>query len=242
MMNDKESKITDWDKWTKLISEEYGVNLDKTDQETEKQKRILEAALHTFAEKGFSGTSTSLIAERAGVAEATIFKHYKTKKGLLLRLVIPALGKVATPYLIRSVLKIIDQDKPLHQVAQEIYADRVHQIEANWEKIRLILVESLFHPELREALKNHVLQAIYEVMSERIEELKAAGRIRQDIPTHALIRSFMSIALGYLIARNFAPEIMAQGKEEEELAWMAEIALYGVAGPAEKELWRGKEE
>ena len=125
--------------------------------------------MHTFAEKGFSGASTSLIAERAGVAEATIFKHYKTKKGLLLRLVIPALGKVATPYLIRPVLQIIDQDKPLRQVFQELYADRVHQIEANWEKIRVILVESLFHPELREALKNHVSQAIFKVMSERVE-------------------------------------------------------------------------
>lgn len=235
IVKEKEPQVTDWDEWTKLISEEYGVNLEQTDQETEKQKRILEAALHTFAEKGFSGASTSLIAERAGVAEATIFKHYKTKKGLLLRLVIPALGKVATPYLIRPVLQIIDQDKPLRQVFQELYADRVHQIEANWEKIRVILVESLFHPELREALKNHVSQAIFKVMSERVERLQAEGRLRQDIPTHVLIRSFMSIALGYLFARNFAPEIMAMGSEKEELAWMAEVALEGVAGPEERE-------
>ena len=47
---------------------------------TEKQKRIVQAAIESFAEKGFSATSTNEIAQKAGVAEGTIFRHYKTKK------------------------------------------------------------------------------------------------------------------------------------------------------------------
>ena len=84
-----------WDEWVKTIADEYEVNLDPAQRQTQKQKQILEAAIHVFAEKGYSGASTHEIAERAGVAEATIFKHYRTKKGLLLRLVVPAIAKVA---------------------------------------------------------------------------------------------------------------------------------------------------
>lgn len=47
---------------------------------SEKQIKILEAAIEIFAEKGYASTSTSEIAKRAGVAEGTIFRHYKTKK------------------------------------------------------------------------------------------------------------------------------------------------------------------
>lgn len=47
---------------------------------TPKQAKILQAAVEIFAEKGYAATSTSEIAKRAGVAEGTIFRHYKTKK------------------------------------------------------------------------------------------------------------------------------------------------------------------
>ena len=41
--------------------------------------RILEA-VDMFGEKGYASTSTSEIAKRAGVAEGTIFRYYKTKR------------------------------------------------------------------------------------------------------------------------------------------------------------------
>lgn len=53
---------------------------------TDKQKKILIAAIDAFSEKGYAATSTSEIAKLAGVAEGTIFRHYKTKKNLLLTL------------------------------------------------------------------------------------------------------------------------------------------------------------
>ena len=61
--------------------------LDNGDELTEKQKKIIVSAIQSFAEKGYSATSTSEIAKKAGVAEGTIFRHYKTKKDLLLAIV-----------------------------------------------------------------------------------------------------------------------------------------------------------
>ena len=50
---------------------------------TDKKEKILNAALELFAKEGFSATSTSKIAKRAGVSEGLIFRHFENKEGLL---------------------------------------------------------------------------------------------------------------------------------------------------------------
>src|SRR5690606_26788480 len=75
-------------------------------KKTEKQVKILEAAVDIFSEKGYAATSTSEIAQKAGVAEGTIFKHYKTKKDLLLSIAGPIVAKVFAPFLMRDFAKI----------------------------------------------------------------------------------------------------------------------------------------
>ena len=50
----------------------------------DKRTAILDAAARLFAEKGFNETSAADIAAAAGVAQGTIFYHYKTKDGILL--------------------------------------------------------------------------------------------------------------------------------------------------------------
>lgn len=51
---------------------------------TEKQEKILQAALELFAKEGFNATSTSKVAKHAGVSEGLIFRHFGNKDGLLL--------------------------------------------------------------------------------------------------------------------------------------------------------------
>lgn len=50
---------------------------------TEKQKKIVTAALELFSNEGYNATSTSKVAIRAGVSEGLIFRHFKSKEGLL---------------------------------------------------------------------------------------------------------------------------------------------------------------
>ncbi|EAD5296161.1 helix-turn-helix transcriptional regulator, partial [Listeria monocytogenes] len=76
--------------------------LDLTEKETkmsEKQRRIVAASIELFAEKGYAGTSTNEIAKKAGVAEGTIFRHYKTKKDLLMAITMPTLIGGVIPFL-----------------------------------------------------------------------------------------------------------------------------------------------
>jgi AcrR family transcriptional regulator len=50
---------------------------------TIKRDTILQAALQLFSERGFNATSTSKVAQKAGVSEGLIFRHFKNKEGLL---------------------------------------------------------------------------------------------------------------------------------------------------------------
>ncbi len=50
---------------------------------TEKQAKILAAALELFANEGFAATSTNKVAKKAGVSEGLIFRHFTNKEGLL---------------------------------------------------------------------------------------------------------------------------------------------------------------
>lgn len=49
-----------------------------------KRDAIVAAAAELFAEKGFSETTASEVAERAQVAQGTLFYHFKTKENILL--------------------------------------------------------------------------------------------------------------------------------------------------------------
>lgn len=50
---------------------------------TEKQEKILQAALQLFAKEGYHATSTSKVAKAAKVSEGLIFRHFKNKEGLM---------------------------------------------------------------------------------------------------------------------------------------------------------------
>jgi len=48
-----------------------------------RKEKILKAAVELFSRSGYNGTSTSEIAQRAGVAQGTIFHHFASKENLL---------------------------------------------------------------------------------------------------------------------------------------------------------------
>lgn len=50
---------------------------------TEKQEKIIQAALQLFANEGYNATSTSKVAKEAEVSEGLIFRHFGNKEGLL---------------------------------------------------------------------------------------------------------------------------------------------------------------
>lgn len=59
------------------------------------QEAVVAAALGLFAEHGYDGTSMADIAARAGIAVGAVYRHYRTKRQLLLVLMDRMVGEIA---------------------------------------------------------------------------------------------------------------------------------------------------
>lgn len=67
----------------------------RQDRSRRTQEAVVEAALGLFAEHGYDGTSMADIAARAGIAVGAVYRHYRTKRQLLLVLVDRMIGELA---------------------------------------------------------------------------------------------------------------------------------------------------
>ncbi|WP_456272991.1 TetR/AcrR family transcriptional regulator [Bacillus sp. AK031] len=207
--------------------------LNSEEKLTEKQQKILEAALETFAEKGYSATSTSEIAKKAGVAEGTIFRHYKTKKDLLISIVAPTMAKLIAPFIIRDIDKVLNTKYDQYgDFIKAMILNRQAFLKENMAAFRILIQEIPFHPELKEQFKEHVASKIVQRFQTVVEHYKERGQI-VELPTESVIRFTASSVFGYLLIRHlFIPE--ADWDDEKEIELTVKMIMNGL-NPANHE-------
>ncbi|MBW5446282.1 TetR family transcriptional regulator [Cohnella sp. CFH 77786] len=170
---------------------------------TEKQSRIFEAAIEIFAEKGYSATSTSEIASRAGVAEGTIFRHYKTKKDLLLSIVAPAMLRLIAPFVLREFKDVLKTEyESFDQFIAAMIENRLDFLDKNKSLMKILLQELPFHPDLREQFRKIIFSQVKERVEKVVDRFKEKGQII-DLPTSTVIRLAVSSIAGYIMIRTF---------------------------------------
>ncbi|MBC2579794.1 TetR/AcrR family transcriptional regulator [Clostridium sp. DJ247] len=197
---------------------------------TKRQWRILEAATKVFAEKGFDGSRTSEIAKEAEVAEGTIFRYYKTKKHILMGLLIPLITKFLRPLVIKSAESIVKnkENKPIDEVIKNLYIDRLHLVEKNSSLIKTVFVESLYHPELLETIRNNIAPKLFPFINSFVEENIEKKTFRNLEPA-LITRTMLSLLLGYIILTNAFPDhLKVGGDDEEEIKKIVDVLLNGV--------------
>ncbi|WLD94795.1 TetR/AcrR family transcriptional regulator [Alkalihalobacillus sp. AL-G] len=194
---------------------------------TPKQKQILLAAVEVFAEKGYAGTSTSEIAKKAGVAEGTIFRHYKTKKELLLSIVAPVVAKLVAPFVIENIRKVIDQDFPSYEdFLRALIKNRIEFLRSHFRVIKIFMQEIPFHDELKEQFQHYVAENVLVRFQSIVSHFQDRGELI-DLPAISIIRHTASVIGGLLIARFLiVPD--AEWEEEQVIEETIQMLLYGI--------------
>lgn len=174
---------------------------------TEKQSKIVQAASEVFAQKGFAASSTSEIAQRAGVAEGTIFRHYKTKKDLLISIVAPVMAKLVAPFVLRDFYKVLDGSfDSLDQLLRAIIENRIAFLEKNMQVFKIFIQEIPFHPEIQEQFQKQILSKVLEKFSISIQKFQQQGSIIDWSPI-TVVRLTASALIGYVLCRSLSGNV-----------------------------------
>jgi AcrR family transcriptional regulator len=203
------------------------VILENEEKITEKQKKILEAAIEIFSEKGFASTSTSEIAKRAGVAEGTIFRHYRTKKELLLAIVGPVMSKIAAPFVTRGIHKLLDTEfDSFTDLLRAIIHNRQEFLRNNMPLFKIFVQEISFHPELKDQFFQHVSKQLANRMFHIIKSYQEKGQLI-DLPPKYIFQFILSVIFGHLIARNVLfPD--KNWDDEKDIDIMIQLIMNGI--------------
>ncbi|MEQ8973994.1 MAG: helix-turn-helix domain-containing protein [Coleofasciculus sp. C1-SOL-03] len=190
--------------------------------ETQTKQRILDAAQRLFASRGYNGTTTRDLAAKAGVAEGTLFRHFESKKAILVEVATQGWVELLTDLL--TELSEMGSYKAVAQVMRR----RMMRMHENADMMRVCFMEAQFHPDLRDRIQSEVIAKMSDVAEAFFETAMERGIYRRTNP-----KVVARVFLGMFAVAGFSDEtIMEPGaslKEVQEMAeGIADIFLNGV--------------
>jgi AcrR family transcriptional regulator len=135
------------------------------------EQAIIEATLDVFAEKGFEGVCVELVAARAGVGKATIYRRWPNKEELLLA----AFASLKSPFPEPQGVSVRDD---LLAMVEVMCADKADPRKAR--RYALLLGEGEKYPRLMARYKETVVQPRRDAMRAVIRRGIETGELRPD--------------------------------------------------------------
>ena len=201
---------------------------------SEKERKILDAAITVIAEKGFSAASTSEIARHAGVAEGTIFRYFKTKKGILRSILIHLGNVIAESLVVYGLNKIPDQDsrEDIRAGIKLVLKDRISIIDAVFPMLRIVITEAMYHDDIRQILYDKIISRVVEVFEGYHQEMVDKGLMKREIDAVVAGRSILANLVLFFVYRNLFSPMIELNDYDRELDQVIDVIMYGIAIPA----------
>jgi AcrR family transcriptional regulator len=187
--------------------------------------KVLRAASDLFAERGYTGTTTRAIAERAGVNEVTIFRRFENKLGVLKALG-AHWGEAQAGFAVEHAVDPADTRATLLSLARmEVASAR----ENGGAAIRLAF-EARSVPEVAELVGDGPKRN-QEGLAQYMAMRQAAGDLRDDVEPEAMAEAFFSLTSSYVMYRMVlgGPEIPANVEADRRIEQLVELFWTGAA-------------
>lgn len=184
--------------------------------------KVLKAAQKLFARNGYDGTTTKELAETAGIAEGTLFRHFTNKKAILV--------EVATNGWIELLTDLLTELSEManYEAISHVMYKRMLRLGDNYDMMRVCFMEVQLHPDLRDRIRSEVIEKMTDVAEAFFQTAMERGVYRRMNP-----RVIAQVFLGMFVVAGFSHETIAQpGASPLEMKEMAEgladIFLNGV--------------
>ncbi len=204
------------------------------------REKIVETARSLFAEKGYNRTTTAEIAREAGLSEGTIYRHFNSKKELLMECVAPVMQKIVDStegYLGNYP----EGENDLRSLVIKMLEMRLQLFQEHYQTFRIIFGELLYSKEMVKLYMEFILN----------QNEKLAGIISQIENLEEIKRTsnYMPFGMGQVMSiwmyLNFLEWSKQDGVEfshemlnisqETFLSDLADYFLYGIAGVSGEE-------
>ncbi|MFD4404512.1 TetR/AcrR family transcriptional regulator [Nocardia sp. NPDC058499] len=168
-----------------------------------RRTQILDGARRCFAEFGYDGATVRRLEDAIGLSRGAIFHHFRDKDALFLALAQEDNERMAE----------VAANEGIVQVMRDMLADPQ---EYNWLGTRLEIARRLrTDPEFRSSWTQRSAELTAATLA-RLERRKAAGALRDDVPTDVLL-GYLDLVLDGLIAR------IASGHTNENLTAVLDL-------------------
>ena len=186
---------------------------------------ILESAIKLFAEKGFSGTTTREIAEKAGVNEALIFRHFSTKRDLYSAIIE---RKISEEPGFEYPLEAFKETRDDWLIFKSIAIRMFDCVEKDPCFIRLLHFSALEGHELSDMFFDTYVQYQRMLLSDYIERRISEGAFKNVNPVLAA-RAFIGMVINYMLVQEIFGEKKRRKIKREEVAdTFVKIFLEGI--------------
>ncbi|WP_375479503.1 TetR/AcrR family transcriptional regulator [uncultured Nostoc sp.] len=190
--------------------------------EVQTRTRILQAAQRLFASQGFDGTTTRDLAQTAGIAEGTLFRHFPNKKAILVEVATSGWVEILTDLL--TELSEMGSYKAVAQVMRR----RMWNFQKNADLMRVCFMEVQFHPDLRDRIQLEVITKMTDVGEAFFQTAMDKGIYRQG-NAKLVAKVFLGMFAIAGFSNNTLIEPDASPQQMQEMAeGLADIFLNGV--------------
>ncbi len=185
-------------------------------------ERILEAAAAVFARKGFHPATIREIAERADVAEGTIYNYFADKQDLLVSM---------AHYLIasstgRALAEFEGDDDRGFMIG--LLADRFQFAGENYDFIRALMAHVWQDQDFRRQYLGEVVQPLIGALEQHLKRRIEAGSVRP-LNTPIIIRAMLGSFLVFLLLAEPGDARLDLGVSRQQLAAeLADFFLFGL--------------
>jgi len=202
-----------------------------TEDQTERRRQILQAALTEFANKGFKGATIKSIAEAAKLQSPTLIYWYFPTKEALFQAVLedqsPLMQATADP----TALFELPPETVLPLLARGYLSSM--DTPTNQQVFRLMIGEIVQRPELATSISNRFMPRVLNFLRQYFEQQIASGYFRPH-DTRSSARAFIGMLIPQALGKVLFEVLRADKlSDEEHIGSAVEIFLRGLrASPA----------
>lgn len=189
----------------------------------ERRRKIIQAAVTLFSEKGFAGTTTKELARKAGISEALLFRHFPDKKKLY-QAILTTKMEEQIPALFDGFL----QKGDLREILRELAFRIARQNAKDSSFMKLLLFSALEGHELSDLFFQRRTLPLVEFLKKHFRKEIQKRRLKGHDPDLAA-RAFLAMVFGFVQTRNLfrIPQLIRR-PVEKTLGTYVKIFLEGI--------------